>query len=132
MKKIHTEIEINASAEEGLASADRFRRLPEWNPFVRKPKARSGSVPAFTSTSRLPGATGCHSAHRPGGRSQSGTPMARSTLGAWAVRRENSFSIEPMDEGRVQFVQRESDSKVCSCHFSRKRWTGRPCVDSMR
>src|SRR5208337_3854746 len=80
MKEIHTEIEINAPAEKVWKVLTDFAAYPEWNPFVRcGAGARSGLVLAFTSTSSLLGARGCHSAP------QSWLPIPTGNSAGWVI-----------------------------------------------
>jgi hypothetical protein len=108
MKEIHTEIEINAPAEKVWRVLTDFAAYPEWNPFVRRVEGEV-SVGA-----RL------HVSIRPSG--GKGVSFRPTVLVADPDREfrwlghlwlpglfdgEHSFSIEPLGEGRVRFVQRE-------------------------
>jgi hypothetical protein len=108
MKEIHTEIEINAPAEKVWKVLTDFAAYPEWNPFVRRGE---GEVRVGA---RL------HVYIQPsGGKGMSFRPTVLVAdpnrelrwLGHLWVRGlfdgEHSFSIEPLVEGRVRFVQRE-------------------------
>jgi hypothetical protein len=108
MTEIHTEIEINAPAEKVWRELTDFAAYPEWNPFVRlvKGEVRVGA--------RL------HVTIQPsGGRGMSFRPTVLAAEPnrelRWLGRLwlpglfdgEHSFSIEPLVQGRVRFVQQE-------------------------
>ncbi len=108
MKEIHTEIEINAPAEKVWNVLTDFAAYPEWNPFIRRGE---GEVRVGA---RL------HVYIQPsGGKGMSFRPTVLVAdpnrelrwLGHLWVRGlfdgDHSFSIEPLVEGRVRFVQRE-------------------------
>jgi len=108
MKEIHTEIEINAPAEKVWKVLTDFAAYPEWNPFVRRGE---GEVRVGA---RL------HVYIQPsGGKGMSFRPTVLVAdpnrelrwLGhLWVpglFDGEHSFSIEPLSEGRVRFIQRE-------------------------
>ena len=108
MKEIHTEIEINAPAEKIWKVLTDFAAYPEWNPFVRRGE---GEVRVGA---RL------HIYIQPsGGKRMSFRPTVLVAdpnrelrwLGHLWVRGlfdgEHSFSIEPLVEERVRFVQRK-------------------------
>ena len=108
MKEIHTEIEIHAPAERVWRVLTDFAAYPEWNPFVRRGE---GEVKVG---SRL------HVFIQPsGGKGMSFSPRVLVAdpdrelrwLGRLWVPGlfdgEHSFVIEPLDEGRVRFIQRE-------------------------
>jgi len=108
MKEIHTEIEINAPAEKVWKVLTDFAAYPEWNPFVRRGEGevRVGArLHIYIESS--------------GGKGMSFSPTVLVAnpnrelrwLGHLWVRGlfdgEHSFSIEPLSEGRVRFIQRE-------------------------
>ena len=108
MKEIHTEIEINAPAEKVWRVLTDFAAYPEWNPFVRRVEGEV-SVGARLHVYIQPS----------GGKGMSFRPTVLVADPNRELRwlghlwlpglfdGEHSFSIEPLDEGRVRFVQRE-------------------------
>jgi hypothetical protein len=108
MKELHTEIEINASAERVWRVLTDFAAYPKWNPFVRRVEGEV-SVGARLHVYIQPS----------GGKGMSFRPTVLIAdpnrefrwLGhLWLpglFDGEHSFSIEPLVEGRVRFVQRE-------------------------
>jgi hypothetical protein len=109
MKELHTEIEIAASAERVWELLTDFASYPQWNPFIR-------------SISGQP-TLGEHLEVRlepPGGRGMTFKPKVLNAepnrelrwLGNLLVPGlfdgEHSFTIEPLEENRVRFVQREA------------------------
>ena len=109
MKEIHTEIEINATPERVWQILTDFDALPEWNPFMRRASGEvevGARLEVFLQPS--------------GGRGMTFRPtVVEATpnrefrwLGNLGVRGlfdgEHSFTIEPLGENRVRFVQRES------------------------
>lgn len=108
MKEIHTEIEIDASAEKVWRVLTDFAAYPQWNPFVRRVE---GEVSVGTRLHVF--------IHPSGGKEMSFRPtvlVAESNRELrWLGRLwlpgifdgEHSFVIEPLSEGRVRFIQRE-------------------------
>jgi hypothetical protein len=108
MKEIHTEIEINASAEKVWRVLTDFAAYPEWNPFVRRAEGEVGV-----------GARLYVYIHPSGGKGMSFRPTVLVADPNRELRwlgqlwlpglfdGEHSFSIEPLGEGHVRFVQRE-------------------------
>jgi hypothetical protein len=108
MKELHTDIEIQASAERVWQIFTDFASLPQWNPFVRQ---ASGNLE-----------TGARLKVRlqpPGGRAMTFRPTLLKVepgrelrwLGHLVVPGlfdgEHSFLIEPLGPDRVRFTQRE-------------------------
>ncbi len=108
MKEIHTEIEIHAPAERLWRVLTDFAAYPEWNPFVRRGEGEvkvGARLHVFIQPS--------------GGKAMSFRPRVLVAdpdrelrwLGRLWVPGlfdgEHSFLIEPLDEGRVRFIQRE-------------------------
>jgi len=108
MKEIHTEIEISAPAEKVWRVLTDFAAYPKWNPFVRhvEGEVSVGSHPQVYI--------------EPSG--GNGMLFSPTVLVAEPNRElrwlghlwltglcdgEHSFSIEPLGEGRVRFIQRE-------------------------
>jgi hypothetical protein len=109
MKQLHTQIEIGASARRVWELLTDFASYPEWNPFIRSIRGRP--VPGERLEARI---------EPPGGRGMNFKPKVLSAkpnrelrwLGHLLVPGlfdgEHSFTIEPLEEGRVRFVQREA------------------------
>jgi hypothetical protein len=108
MQVLHTEIEINASAERVWQVLTDFAAYPQWNPFIRRVEgeARTGArLRVFVQPA--------------GGKGMSFRPtvlvMDPSRELRWLGRLwvpglfsgEHSFTIEPLSEYRVRFIQRE-------------------------
>jgi hypothetical protein len=108
MKEIHTEIEINAPADKVWRVLTAFADFPEWNPFVRRVEGEV-SVGARLDVYIQPS----------GGKGMSFRPtilVAEPNRELrWLGRLwlpgifdgEHSFSIEPLGEVCVRFIQRE-------------------------
>jgi hypothetical protein len=109
MKQLHTEIEINAPAERVWEVLTDFASYPQWNPFIR----RASGVPRTGERLEV-------RIEPPGGRGMTFKPKV---LNAEANRElrwlghilvpglfdgEHSFTIWPLGENRVRFVQREA------------------------
>src|SRR5215210_600134 len=108
MKELHTEIEIDAPAERVWRLLTDFASYPRWNPFIRTISGRP--VPGERLEVRL---------EPPGGRGMTFKPKVLDAEPKRAFRwlgrllvpglfdGEHSFAIEPLEENRVRFVQRE-------------------------
>ncbi len=108
MKEIHTEIEIDAPAETVWRVLTDFAAYNKWNPFVRRVEGEV-SVGARLHVTIQPS----------GGKAMSFRPTVLVAEPNRELRwlghfwlpglfdGEHSFSIEPLDKGRVRFVQRE-------------------------
>jgi hypothetical protein len=108
IKEIHSEIEINAAAENVWQVLTDFAAYPKWNPFVRIVEGQV-SVGARLQVYIEPS----------GGKGMLFSPTVlvadRNRELRWLGRLwlpgvfdgEHSFVIEPGSEGRVRFVQRE-------------------------
>jgi hypothetical protein len=108
MKEIHTETEINASAEKVWAVLTNFAAYPAWNPFVRIVEGEV-SVGARLQVYIQPSG-GSGMLFRPTVLVAKPRQELRWLGRLWLpglFDGEHSFSIEPLDEGRVRFVQRE-------------------------
>ena len=108
MKQLYTEIEINAPAEQVWQILTDFDSFPDWNPFVRR---AAGTIePGQPLEIELSG---------PGGRTTKIKPNVVtaepnrefSWLGIMGMKGlfdgKHIFTIEPLDENRVRFIQRE-------------------------
>jgi hypothetical protein len=108
MKEIHTEVEISASAERVWRMLTDFRTYPEWNPFVRR-VAGEARVGARLQVEIQP-SNGKKMSFRPTVLVADPNRELRWLGRLWfpgLFDGEHSFSIEPIGEARVRFVQRE-------------------------
>jgi hypothetical protein len=108
MKELHSEIEIQASAERVWQSLTDFASFPEWNPFIRQ---ASGKVQAGERLKV--------NLQPPGGSAMTFQPIVLKAdvnrelrwLGHLLIPGlfdgEHIFSIEPLQTNRVRFIQRE-------------------------
>jgi len=108
MKEIHTEIEIHAPAERVWQVLTDFAAYPHWNPFIRRIE---GEIKA--------GARLHVFVHPSGGKGMSFRPTVLTAEPHRAFRwlghlwvpglfdGEHSFTIEPLGEDRVRFIQSE-------------------------
>ena len=108
MKRLHTEIEIHAPAERVWELLTDFAAYPQWNPFIRNISGRP--VAGERLEVRL---------EPPGGRGMTFKPRVLDAESERELRwlgrllvpglldGEHSFTIEPLEENRVRFVQRE-------------------------
>jgi hypothetical protein len=108
MKELHTEIEISASAKRVWRVLTDFAAYPQWNPFIRQIE---GEV---TAGSRLrvfiQPAGGKGMSFRPTVLNVSPNREFRWLGRLWVpglFDGEHSFTIEPLDEHHVRFIQRE-------------------------
>ncbi len=109
MRRIRHEVEIGAPAARVWTVLTEFGSYPDWNPFIRSisGEARAGS--------RLEVRI-----QPPGGRGMTFRPTVRAVQPGRELRwlgrllvpglfdGEHALRIEPLDEGRVRFVQEES------------------------
>ena len=109
MKQLHTEIEIDAPAKRVWELLTDFASYPQWNPFIR-----------HISGHPAPGECLQACLEPPGGRTMTFKPKVLTAepnrelrwLGYLLVPGvfdgEHSFTIEPLEENRVRFIQREA------------------------
>ena len=109
MKQLHTQIEIYASDKRVWELLTDFASYPQWNPFIRHISGRL--APGERLRARL---------EPPGGRTMTFKPKALTAepnrdlrwlghlLTPGLFDGEHSFTIEPLEDNRVRFVQRES------------------------
>ena len=109
MKQLHTEIEIDAPAKRVWELLTDFASYPEWNPFIRTISGQP--APGERLRARL---------EPPGGRAMTFKPKVLTAepdrelrwLGHLLVPGlfdgEHSFTIQPLEDDRVRFVQREA------------------------
>ena len=109
MKELHSQIEINASAERVWRLLTDFASYPQWNPFIR---TISGQLaPGERLQARI---------EPPGGRGMTFKPKVLNAepnrelrwLGHLLIPGlfdgEHSFTIQPLEDERVRFIQREA------------------------
>ena len=120
MKELHTETDIEAPAERVWELLTDFDSYPQWNPFIRNISGLPS--PDERLEVRL---------EPPGGRGMTFKPKVLNAepnrelrwLGNLLVPGlfdgEHSFTIEPLDEARVLFVQREEFRGLLVPLFSR-------------
>ena len=109
MKQLHTEIEIDAPAKRVWELLTDFASYPEWNPFIRTISGQP--APGERLRARL---------EPPGGLAMTFKPKVLTAepnrelrwLGHLLVPGlfdgEHSFTIQPLEDDRVRFVQREA------------------------
>ena len=108
MKEIHTEIEINAPAENVWRVLTDFALYPDWNPFVRRVEGEisvGSRLHVYIQPSESKGMS-----FRPTVLVADPNREFRWLGHLWLpglFDGEHSFLIEPLGEGRVRFVQRE-------------------------
>jgi hypothetical protein len=108
MKELHSEIEIQASAERVWQILTDFERFPEWNPFIRQ---ASGKIQAGERLeARLQPLGGSPMTFRPTVlKAETGRELR--WLGQLGLPGlfdgEHHFMIEPLGAERVRFVQGE-------------------------
>ena len=108
MKKIDTQIEINAPAEKVWRVLTEFAAYPEWNPFVRRVEGEV-RVGARLHVSIQPSG-GMGMSFRPTVLVANPNRELRWLGHLWVpgvFDGEHSFTIEPLGEGSVRFIQRE-------------------------
>jgi hypothetical protein len=120
MKVLHSEIEIDAPAERVWHLLTDFASYPQWNPFIRKIRGQP------TKGERLEVRL-----EPPGGRAMTFKPKVLTAepnrelrwLGHLLVPGlfdgEHSFIIQPLEENRVRFVQREAFTGLLVPLFAR-------------
>ena len=109
MKELHSEIQIDAPAERVWELLTDFDSYPQWNPFIRKISGQP--APGERLDVRI---------EPPGGRGMTFKPKVLNAEPNGSLRwlgqllvpglfdGEHSFTIEPLEENRVRFVQREA------------------------
>lgn len=120
MKELHTELDISAPAERVWRLLTDFPSYPEWNPFIR----RISGEP--TTGARLEVRI-----EPPGGQGMTFKPTVLDAepnrelrwlgrlLAPGLFDGEHSLAIEPLEENRVRFVQRETFRGLLVPLFSR-------------
>src|SRR5215204_3989431 len=109
VKELHSEIQIDAPAERVWELLTDFASYPQWNPFIRNISGQ----PATGERLRV-------RLVPPGGRGMTFKPRVLNSepnrefrwlghlLMSGLFDGEHSFTIQPLDENRVRFVQRET------------------------
>ena len=108
MKELHSEIEINAPAQRVWEVLTDFASYPRWNPFIRRASGVPRTGERLEVRMEPSGSRGI--TLRPEVLNAETNHELR-WLGHLFVRglfdAEHSFTIEPLGETRVRFVQRE-------------------------
>jgi hypothetical protein len=108
MKEIHTEIDISASADRVWCVLSDFSSYPEWNPFIRRMQGEVRVGARLHVYIQPSGAKGM--SFRPTVLVANPKRELRWLGRLWVpglFDGEHTFSIEPLSEGRVRFIQRE-------------------------
>ena len=109
MKELHTQIEINASAERVWHLLTDFPSYPQWNPFIRRISGELTTGERLEVRLEPPESRGV--TIRPKVLNAEPNHQLR-WLGHLYVPGlfdgEHSFVIQPLEEKRVRFVQREA------------------------
>ena len=120
MKELHSEVEINAPAERVWQLLTDFASYPQWNPFIRS----ISGTPATAERLEV-------RIEPPDGRGMTFKPTVLNAepnrelrwLGHLLVPGlfdgEHSLAIQPLEENRVRFVQRETFRGLLVPLFSR-------------
>lgn len=113
MKEIHTEIEINASAERVWQVLTDFPALPEWNPFMQS--AQGELIEGTRLKIRIQPPSGMGLTIKPTVLRAAPNRELR-WIGHFILPGlfdgEHSFTIEPLEGDRVKFVHREGFTGV--------------------
>ena len=108
MKEIFSEIEINASDEKVWGILTDFNAFPEWNPFIKEIEGKLEVGAKFKAFLQLPGSKGM--TFRPK------CLKVEHSKELWWIGHmiipglfdgEHRFIIEPIDENKVRFIQKE-------------------------
>lgn len=119
MKELRTEIEINASPERVWQILTDTEKFPQWNPFIHSLNGnlvKGGTIEVFLGESGTKGMT-----FRP--TVLKVTPnrtlrwLGRLFIGG-IFDGEHIFEIEPLDENRVRFIQREEFNGILVPFFN--------------
>jgi hypothetical protein len=119
MKQLVTEIEINASPERVWQILSDTARFPEWNPFIRKMDGELAAGKAITVLLQPVG-----------GNAMTIRPTVLQVKPNRELRwighlffpgifdGEHIFEIEPVEENRVRFIQREQFNGILITFFN--------------
>jgi hypothetical protein len=109
MKELHSEIEIDAPAERVWHLLTDFASYPRWNPFIRRISGEPARGERLEARIEPPGGLGM--TFKPKVLNAEPNRKLR-WLGHLLVPGlfdgEHSFAIEPLEENRVRFIQREA------------------------
>lgn len=109
MKELHAEIEIDAPAERVWGLLTDFASYPQWNPFIRRISGKPTRGERLQARFELPGGPGMTLKPRV---LKAEPNRELRWLGHLLVPGlfdgEHSFTIQPLEENRVRFVQREA------------------------
>jgi hypothetical protein len=118
--RLHSEIEIDASPEEVWETLTAFEAYPAWNPFIASVEGPSTVGAKLKVRLEPPGGRGI-TMHPKVTESEPGRTLAwLGRLGVPGVfDGAHHFALEPLDEGRTRFVQKERFSGVLVPLFRR-------------
>ena len=109
MKELHAEIEIDAPAERVWGLLTDFASYPQWNPFIRQISGKPARGERLQARIEPPGGQGM--TFKPKVLKAEANRELR-WLGRLLVPGlfdgEHSFTIQPLEENRCRFVQREA------------------------
>ena len=108
MKEIHTEIEIHATAERVWQVLTDFAAYPQWNPFIRRVEGETRAGARLHVFIQSSGGKGM--SFRPTVLMVEPNRVFRWLGHLWVpglFDGEHSFTIEPLGEDRLRFVQSE-------------------------
>jgi hypothetical protein len=109
MKELHSEIDIDAPAERVWHLLTDFASYPQWNPFIRRISGEPNRGERLEARIEPPGGQGM--TFKPKVLNAEPNRELR-WLGHLLVPGlfdgEHSFTIQPLEENRVRFVQREA------------------------
>lgn len=110
MKEIRAEVEIDAPAERVWQMLSNFAAYPNWNPFIRRISGRAKTDSRLEVYMQPSGARGM--SFKPVVRRCDANRELRWQSRLWGIPYlldgEHHFIIEPVDNRRVRFVQRET------------------------
>ena len=124
MKELHAEIEIDAPAERVWDVLTDFASYPQWNPFIRQISGKPTRGERLQVRIEPPGGQGV--TFKPKVLKAEPNRELR-WLGRLLVPGlfdgEHSFTIQPLEENRVRFVQREAFKGLLVPLFARSLGT---------
>ena len=124
MKELHAEIEIDAPAERVWGLLTDFASYPQWNPFIRQISGKPTRGERLQVRIEPPGGQGM--TFKPKVLKAEANRELR-WLGRLLVPGlfdgEHSFTIQPLEENRVRFVQREAFKGLLVPLFARSLGT---------
>ncbi len=120
MKEIRTEVEINATAGHVWQILSDFRSFPEWNPFIHRIEGKTNEGTRLNVYLQLPGKKEMR--FRPRVLNVEPEKELRwiGHLGIPGIfDGEHIFSIEPLSENKILFVQKEKFTGILASLFFR-------------